>query len=1014
MADSGERIPVWPPTGEFDPSRVNQILAAIERRLDSLAQGVEDSGGATGSFAALEHTHTEADITDLGPYLGTDAELNALADVDTGENSSVEAGELTVLALFGSEWQTATFEVGAGGSGEFVETGGDTMSGDLLLQDDVNLYVGDDNDGRFLYSAGDDTVYLVSTRNLYVGGVGNVDLESTSADLRLSHAASFELEVYEGSTKYLSVFQDTDAYVRSDVDGTNLVFSGMDSGSTEQTLATFDPDGGVALFFDGSEVFTTTATGGTFDSATGDTIVTLESTGSDSSLLKLLDNGGGIALAADGGYQIVQTSAGGTVQDTWIDFDRNGAVTLYTDNTATARTGTNTFEVWDGSAWQDVVLDTRQIIAGDALTGTGDLSGDVTLNVDLLGIEDLTDPGADRVAFWDDSAGVVTWLTMGTGLTITGTTLDAAGDLDSLTDVTITGVADDEVLVYDSGGAVFQNEALLGIPALTDPGADRIMFWDDSAGVMTWLTVGSNLSISGTTLDATTGGGSTTLSGLDDVTLTSPAEGHMLYYDNASSDWVNTSTIARQANGIDVESASDTPSVRLRGTSTQFVSIFRAVGDALYVDQQVDSEQIKLRGRDSLSNATTLATFSPDGSVDLYHDGSPALATDDTGINVQSATSTTVASTTFLGSDDAQLGVIFTGAGDGITVRSNSHGAQVTLDGEDNAGTVQTILIGDPDGNLNLFFNGNEVAETRDGGFTIIGDATDTVLDFYDNASNQSAFFQLLHGSSGTWVMRNLIDGANLSFQATNAASSVTTPVVADPDDSVTFSFDGTAAAFTTGRGLTIKDAGLGDTRLNLANSSNSLEGLLWASGSALNLYSYLHGGPIQLLGEDAGGSSQTMVYADPDAEVRLYYDGTQEFRTADSNATDFISGAEVKDYGGTWRQVGFLDSEPLEANSNRTIGRDDWGKTIVAGSGTPTYTFNSESNVPNGMMINIYVRDSSGSTTLAQGSGVTLRWFAGAGGIPATGNRTLASGAVASVWKFTDSEYWVTGVGIS
>src|SRR6187401_1355708 len=39
----------------------------------------------------------------------------------------------------------------------------------------------------------------------------------------------------------------------------------------------------------------------------------------------------------------------------------------------------------------------------------------------------LADPGADRVAFWDDSAGQVTWLTMGTNLTITGTTLDAAG-----------------------------------------------------------------------------------------------------------------------------------------------------------------------------------------------------------------------------------------------------------------------------------------------------------------------------------------------------------------------------------------------------------------------------------------------------------------------------------------------------------------------------------------------------------------------------------------------------------
>lgn len=38
----------------------------------------------------------------------------------------------------------------------------------------------------------------------------------------------------------------------------------------------------------------------------------------------------------------------------------------------------------------------------------------------------LTDPNADRIMFWDDSAGAVAWLTAGTGLTITGTQIDAA------------------------------------------------------------------------------------------------------------------------------------------------------------------------------------------------------------------------------------------------------------------------------------------------------------------------------------------------------------------------------------------------------------------------------------------------------------------------------------------------------------------------------------------------------------------------------------------------------------
>jgi hypothetical protein len=41
--------------------------------------------------------------------------------------------------------------------------------------------------------------------------------------------------------------------------------------------------------------------------------------------------------------------------------------------------------------------------------------------------------------------------------------------------------------------------------SLSDPNADRIMFWDDSAGAVTWLTAGSGLSISGTTMTATGG-----------------------------------------------------------------------------------------------------------------------------------------------------------------------------------------------------------------------------------------------------------------------------------------------------------------------------------------------------------------------------------------------------------------------------------------------------------------------------------------------------------------------------
>ena len=49
-----------------------------------------------------------------------------------------------------------------------------------------------------------------------------------------------------------------------------------------------------------------------------------------------------------------------------------------------------------------------------------------------------------------------------------------------------------------------------GLLTLADPGADRILFWDDSAGSFTFLTAGTNLTITGTTIDASGGGGGAT------------------------------------------------------------------------------------------------------------------------------------------------------------------------------------------------------------------------------------------------------------------------------------------------------------------------------------------------------------------------------------------------------------------------------------------------------------------------------------------------------------------------
>jgi hypothetical protein len=88
------------------------------------------------------------------------------------------------------------------------------------------------------------------------------------------------------------------------------------------------------------------------------------------------------------------------------------------------------------------------------------------------------------------------------GLTLSGT-VTSSGNLTlggSLADVDLTSQVTGNLPLANGGTGA----------SLTDPDADRIFFWDDSTGATTFLTVGSGLQISDTTLSSTDAGGTVT------------------------------------------------------------------------------------------------------------------------------------------------------------------------------------------------------------------------------------------------------------------------------------------------------------------------------------------------------------------------------------------------------------------------------------------------------------------------------------------------------------------------
>lgn len=145
--------------------------------------------------------------------------------------------------------------------------------------------------------------------------------------------------------------------------------------------------------------------------------VTLTDNGAGSTLVLSLPQDIGVASSvthgnmtlATGGALRTATSAGNTLLLQAYDVDGTSYTTF---GTLTAN-NTPTFD-----------LSTAVTMGGAAIYRVG--GTDVSLADGGTGAS-LADPNADRILFWDDSAGSIDWLQLGTNLSITGTTINAAG-----------------------------------------------------------------------------------------------------------------------------------------------------------------------------------------------------------------------------------------------------------------------------------------------------------------------------------------------------------------------------------------------------------------------------------------------------------------------------------------------------------------------------------------------------------------------------------------------------------
>lgn len=155
--------------------------------------------------------------------------------------------------------------------------------------------------------------------------------------------------------------------------------------------------------------------------------------------------------------------------------------------------------VYDGSNWIDVTGDIRTISAGTGISVTNGSGGDATVALSHLGIQDLTDPNADRIFFWDDSAGASKFLSVSSssGIEISGTTLQLSSIPNaSLANSTFqvaggngltgggsaTALGSSDTLNVGAGTGISVGADAVAVKGASSLSDDTIVMWDDTNG----------------------------------------------------------------------------------------------------------------------------------------------------------------------------------------------------------------------------------------------------------------------------------------------------------------------------------------------------------------------------------------------------------------------------------------------------------------------------------------------------------------------------------------------------
>jgi hypothetical protein len=490
----------------------------------------------------------------------------------------------------------------------------------------------------------------------------------------------------------------------------------------------------------------------------------------------------------------------------------------------------------------------------EAFTGAvGEISVDTTL--DTVRVHDGSTAGGIRLArFSEIEAGDITAVVAGTGLSGGATS-----------------------------GSATVNLSHLGLESLADPNDDQIIFWDDSAGATAFLDLGTNLAISGTTINATDT--DTTYSAGTGVTLTGTTFSIPQVIATTSNPTFNTViakgiTDADADTKIQVEESADEDKIRFDAAGTEVMNmtstgLFPSADDTFslgsssfqWSDLYVGPGSLYVNGQKVLEDSSGSIVVSADanqnvsvqtsgsGDVQLDATGSGLIALKSTvqiedGNNITNSAGNGITFGSGLVSDSltsksTDTNLVLAGNGTGIVQVSDALTVTGNLTVQGTTSTVSSTTLTVADLNITVAQGAADAAAANGAGLTVDGSSATLTYSSSDDRWNLNKDLNV------TTVFGNLtgnVTGNISGSSGSTTGNSATTTALSNARNIGGVSFDGTANINLPG----VNASGNQDTSGNAATST------ILATARNIGGVSFNGSADINLPGVNAEGDQNT------------------------------------------------------------------------------------------------------------------------------------------------------------